>query len=992
VDDVNVARIERFGRPVLPCPPDASHLAVLRESDHNNFSALKSQKLRLKMSGVPGADVVRDIGAEPLRYRNVAAENSSPRDAKPSDGRIEVLARITAAELSAVLYRVLGTNTYVLVALGSAAKTDAYLENAFTNVLAGVITEYDITHVYAPEVSRLVRSVDFASAVIAMLQSKRITVKVETRSFCLWMDEDRIDFYDECVEAAKSASLTKKRTDGGSVAHLLSGEAVGGPTSAPAGLKLEDGSLVWDEDFEGILNDILRILAREDLTDVLKRRELGMLGLTGPSNTERGQRGWHVGLAGTGNVSAEALHRLRAALPMWRDRRYTIRRTVRREDPIQEIEILTDSSGTRFVEVQLPDVFPDRPIGDAKLIAKAIEVEDLRRASVRTSSHDGLPLLAGEGRAADWGHHHLLLQSQAVHSERHYWLGTKKPSSKAGVKTESRTAALLHRDEFHRGVAVALAKGLTEGVPSRRLSKNPIVPGLAPTGHSTAPKPRPSVVERLANNRVAKRNLRALTKEIETDLGDSVRAFADEYAGLEAQGELLLQQLSDPSEFTGTVVFAEPVYLLAKRLIATDADMSALERRAFASILVDMSYDLGVDHVLVHFFLRLPVNGDAEEWGPFTAVVPNHARPHPDFFDKNITAESLTRRWLMGDDSVATLSGVSGEERRDSMEQLLREKGAAEGSAQAATRHFLDGEVSPEPFAQHVHRSYRLPFTGPLLGKSGMAERAVRYLRDVGGAAPAAEVARVAGYAKTAGLHLALSKRLAPNPLIRDVPHPDGARWVGLVPCPHFGCSGLLDTVLRMPEVPSGVLCSQCRRMPVPDSVVFPESYLHLHHDEYQEWRAARWRTLRTQGRTSRARGQTAEDYSLTQCLLAISDYRDVPDAAALAKGALTSIREQIVRNAIESHNLNVPTDGLVAMEAAVMVAFGVTRKMAREALIALPQDLAWRALAVSYGLQTRRTGDVRRPIKALALLKSGADGLPDEPIPHRPSSASKEA
>lgn len=49
---------------------------------------------------------------------------------------------------------------------------------------------------------------------------------------------------------------------------------------------------------------------------------------------------------------------------------------------------------------------------------------------------------------------------------------------------------------------------------------------------------------------------------------------------------------------------------------------------------------------------------------------------------------------------------------------------------------------------------------------------------------------------------------------------------LGLRPCQHADCEGYLDTPARIYEVPNGVLCSSCRRMPHPDSPVFPAEYL----------------------------------------------------------------------------------------------------------------------------------------------------------------------
>jgi hypothetical protein len=70
--------------------------------------------------------------------------------------------------------------------------------------------------------------------------------------------------------------------------------------------------------------------------------------------------------------------------------------------------------------------------------------------------------------------------------------------------------------------------------------------------------------------------------------------------------------------------------------------------------------------------------------------------------------------------------------------------------------------------------------------------------------------------------------RTAPWPAPKSHLFPDGCR-VCIAKCPHRRCSGLLDHVLRVPELGAdSVLCSTCRRMPSDSRLVFDESYLRL--------------------------------------------------------------------------------------------------------------------------------------------------------------------
>lgn len=58
---------------------------------------------------------------------------------------------------------------------------------------------------------------------------------------------------------------------------------------------------------------------------------------------------------------------------------------------------------------------------------------------------------------------------------------------------------------------------------------------------------------------------------------------------------------------------------------------------------------------------------------------------------------------------------------------------------------------------------------------------------------------------------------------------PEERKRVRLARCPHRDCAGLLDHVLRVPELgAASILCSSCRRMPTDRRLVFPEAYLQL--------------------------------------------------------------------------------------------------------------------------------------------------------------------
>jgi hypothetical protein len=153
----------------------------------------------------------------------------------------------------------------------------------------------------------------------------------------------------------------------------------------------------------------------------------------------------------------------------------------------------------------------------------------------------------------------------------------------------------------------------------------------------------------------------------------------------------------------------------------------------------------------------------------------------------------------------------------------------------------LDDDVSAE-FAEHVRATYRQE---PLLWDrrryiltAAIHQQCIDIIRDAGGTitqgafrAAAAEL----GYSEfqVGKLHLVRSGHgLIPlAPAFERVGHtregPKGNNnLLQLISCPH--CEGFLTKVVRVREVPTMLLCPDCRRMPTEPSIVFPRIYLTL--------------------------------------------------------------------------------------------------------------------------------------------------------------------
>ena len=80
---------------------------------------------------------------------------------------------------------------------------------------------------------------------------------------------------------------------------------------------------------------------------------------------------------------------------------------------------------------------------------------------------------------------------------------------------------------------------------------------------------------------------------------------------------------------------------------------------------------------------------------------------------------------------------------------------------------------------------------------------------------------------------------------------PEERKRVRIARCPHPGCDGLLDHVLRVPELGvASILCSSCRRSPADRRLVFPEAYLRL-------WEGPRGSDRVGKGRVSGRTGTT---------------------------------------------------------------------------------------------------------------------------------------
>ena len=182
---------------------------------------------------------------------------------------------------------------------------------------------------------------------------------------------------------------------------------------------------------------------------------------------------------------------------------------------------------------------------------------------------------------------------------------------------------------------------------------------------------------------------------------------------------------------------------------------------------------------------------------------------------------------------------------RDHLKQLGMTSAAASAlvaDAPSSTRQVawarLHGRPFPKdvgrPFASHIAAIYLdQPVGRGVHGPSRrtLMNRATRHLQEQGGWIPSTAIDHFTasvGISRVTLDYWARGRNREGNHTPAILAYEQGG--VGLIACPHPDCDGWATQTCLLPEVPTVVLCPDCRRMPDTRyvDIVFPDEYLNL--------------------------------------------------------------------------------------------------------------------------------------------------------------------
>lgn len=256
----------------------------------------------------------------------------------------------------------------------------------------------------------------------------------------------------------------------------------------------------------------------------------------------------------------------------------------------------------------------------------------------------------------------------------------------------------------------------------------------------------------------------------------------------------------------------------------------------------------------VEFSLLLPADGMVLRFGPIRTTVANHAYPAslPDDVRPDAPRLVLTRQATAH--QLRTTRATSDHEVLQAVKRALVDSGYTDlaagiivrsdfGPLYAIAAHDLWGEPLPvtyDPrYVDHILSTYRnRDFTWNPRRHSldcTLRQHLVDAVAGRGGTAGLLDVLDLLATTKVDDQRVAVFSRPqqlgdAPpwEPCVERVGDwkqyaPRSGRSLRIWDCPH--CDGKATRVIRVPEIPTCLLCPDCLRMPVADSPIFPSEY-----------------------------------------------------------------------------------------------------------------------------------------------------------------------
>lgn len=774
----------------------AEHLVVVRESDLYDRVLMQGMidQTLAACSPLPGVARLKRLGVELLdRYQEVGAQ------------------LVRKGKSSAVWGEVDGT--VFVYSMGSAASDDLEGDNAFVEILREVVESVRPLHVWTGTFSRLVRATEFGGALFGSLKKHSRYVHVS--------DGPPIDLHAPIGQAtwtmlslvaAMERDWIVQRLVAGLISMFRRGEWILSPNHVPPGFRLNaDNQLEIDPDRVDLVRSMLEVLADESLTDRQACERLGELGLSSPTIRQ------HHGPESTYADVKHPGHAL-AALVGWRDLYEQGRYVVERQnaftgvDQIAGIPVHRDDPADPHGYLKLALTAPQPEGGWAEpSVFNAIAKRTARTAKRNRggTAHRRVKALTGIFEWTGDGYEYK------VFSRHDRYMLYRRPATDhpAGWfdshhSISGEHLASIRASELHESIAHTAAHTFSDGVPVE-LTETPIwVEGartltLGGSAHREAATRR-RLEEAEASAKRARRNANLADDD---DLADAfiaeARDFTDEARRLRSDLDELQAHTDQPAlgdEFESNAGFI--VGVLAK-LAHVEGALDSETRQALKWLIQDARLQPCEEGVRWSVKIMLPTPDGAALAGPVEGIVPNrkkNLKPSPiSVLGLNTRANSVL--------SVAPPGIV----------EAIRVGDPASDWARHVRSVYQSDDFAWKAGMWQLPDQGRQRLVDEVAAAGGRIP--IHRLRDTG--IPSRHIQR---YSRAEDFLNGAPVATRHGPWGKGPTREGEQREVGLVDCPH--CPGNATTVIIVPEVPTNLLCPDCRRMPIEDSPQFPEWYI----------------------------------------------------------------------------------------------------------------------------------------------------------------------
>ena len=783
-------------------------------------------------------------------------------------------------------------DSYFVFSMASAASTIGgdSADNAFVLVLADLLELLRPSMLVAATFSRLIRAAEFSGRLLGATQRYvREVVLGETR-FDPVSEAGRIQWQTLSMVSDMERRAIVQRLTVGALHACAQQQWLSGDLGYPPGYRINnDKRLEVNDDEVEATREMLHLLADGSMPAWQLCERIGALGLSTPKLRKMAEKRAEMEGADPGSVTVAAARSPSSMVRTLRNWVHLYETGQHRRIVANPFPRISQLAGYKVKQGLKPEaehpngsfefIFePGVPAGGWVLAEVTQRIRDLihqpsgpssAKARGARSHRTLMPLLG----LPEWNNHD---HQYRLASEHDRYLLLRRPARFIGESwtdaqhryhREVQRLAVIKPASLHRSLAEGIAEAIRDGITAERvagLSATVTREGLV-AYRSSLTNRRIRLSQELEDlERRAKNARRNANDTVDEDLR---RGYLDDHEILHdklKQRRRQLQELEEedragPAPLDDTFD-VEGAYLARAlgNLASTNVRASADIATALRTVLDDFRLQADAYQATWRCHVLVPTDDGVVRLGPASGTVSNVAvvnRALHGNRDKEFV--ELFLRDGMSIDELQGLRRIGRQHARQLLYNGLAELGLSETACSAlascpipeprqAVWAALAGTCTADldqAYIEHISRTYcgdQTPWYGNRwIYPPGKRQQILNALTVLGGSSSPEQLAEHVGVARQYILTVARPRqRAAPGDVATYPPiltaTTDGnhakarVREVSLITCPH--CSGTANIIVRVPEVPTAVLCPNCRRLPLSTSPTFPASYFEIAH------------------------------------------------------------------------------------------------------------------------------------------------------------------